>query len=388
MNTVHIAGLCLGGNKGGPAILKSLTDLLRADLNPLTVVLLSTDWESDLYWQDKYQVKLLPRPHNRNFWQWLSVYHQSDLAIDMHGVKFLGPSGLKSNISSAASVIFPRLFGVPTICFTQTYGPFVNRTTRLMAKITLGLANLLYAREQESVQNLRAIGLGQKAQLFPDVAIMLAPVPVSELICSSDVTEFVLDEKPFIGISLSTMVVRQEKRLAKPLRYQEQMTTFIQWLLDQNYRVLLIPHTYKPNAPDDDDLGLALKIYEDLLITSKQCLVVQDDLPPDQLKTLISKSHVFIGSRYHSLIAALSTGVPSLSVGWSHKYDGLLALFDMEQFSFWADKVQLETMQTAFQDLIKNRWEYSEKIKSRLPSIQMEITKSVKLVTSLLMKKI
>lgn len=390
MTTVHITGLSLGGNKGGPAILSSFMSLLRLHIDPLRVVVESANLERDLPWQNHYGVDLVPRPEPAGkaklpsyFRQRLSMYRGKDLVIDMHGVKFAGPKRISTNLVAASTILLPRLRGIPAVSFTQTYGPFVNTATRVAARIALGSANLLFAREPESVNILKSIGLGKKCQLFPDVAMVLPAADFDETRCSAEVKSFVSDSEPYVGISLSSKVIREEKQQGITPRYESLMTEFIRWVLDQDYRVLLVPHTYQPHKPSDNDLGLALRVLENLSISSEPCLVVQDDLPPDELKTLISRCYVFVGSRYHSLVAALSTGVPSLSVGWSHKYDGLLSLFDLRQFSMWADRATFSEIRRAFEDLVGHRDKYSSMIKVKLPNVKEQAKKSVEQVALL-----
>ena len=49
------------------------------------------------------------------------------------------------------------------------------------------------------------------------------------------------------------------------------------------------------------------------------------------LKKTVAGSRLLVGSRYHSLVAALASGVPVLCMGWAHKYAMLLADFDCEE---------------------------------------------------------
>jgi len=389
MTTVHITGLCLGGNKGGPAILSGLVALLKSHIDPLNVVLECGNLKRDLPWQEHYGVDLVPRPRGRfpiYLWKRFLMYRGVDLVIDMHGVKFHGPTRVGINIGAASTILLPRLRRIPTVSFTQTYGPFVNLATRTAARIALGSANLLFAREPESVNILKTIGLGEKCQLFPDVAMVLPCADWADLECAPEVKDFVSDSEPYIGVSLSTKVILDEKRQGVTPRYEHLMTQFVKWLLDQDYRVLFIPHTYLAHNPGGDDLGLTLRILDNLSTSSERYLVVQDDLAPDELKTLFSRSQVFVGSRYHSLIAALSTGVPSLAVGWSHKYDGLLSLFGMERFSQWASQTTLDQVCYAFEDLVDHRDEYSDMIRAELPDVKKRVEKSVEQVASLMSK--
>ena len=51
----------------------------------------------------------------------------------------------------------------------------------------------------------------------------------------------------------------------------------------------------------------------------------------------ISGAHAVVGSRYHSLVSALSRGVPAIALGWSHKYEGLFADFGIERYCLNGD---------------------------------------------------
>jgi colanic acid/amylovoran biosynthesis protein len=391
MTTIHFTGLCLAGNKGGPAILFSCVTLLKKHIKPLKVIVESADIKRDLPWQDYYDVELVPRPKSAGrydlpgyFKRRFTLYKDVNLVIDMHGVRFAGSKSIGTNLMSASTIILPRLRGIPVVSFTQTYGPFGNFITQLTAKITLNATNLLFAREPESVEILESIGLGEKCQLFPDVAMTLPAASTDELNCSAAVRDFIFSNSSYIGVSLSTKVIREEKRLGLSPRYETLMAEFIKWILEQGYRVLLIPHTHQPHKSNDDDLRLAIRVFDNHLKNFDSCLVVEDDLPPSELKALIAKSHIAIGSRYHSLIAALSTGVPALAIGWSHKYDGLLSLFDVKKFSMWADQVTLDELQQAFGNLVTQRDLYSKRIKEKLPEITERVERSIEQVAELI----
>lgn len=48
-------------------------------------------------------------------------------------------------------------------------------------------------------------------------------------------------------------------------------------------------------------------------------------------RALIGRCVYLAGSRFHSLVFALSQGIPCMAVGWTHKYRELLASFGLEQ---------------------------------------------------------
>ena len=51
-------------------------------------------------------------------------------------------------------------------------------------------------------------------------------------------------------------------------------------------------------------------------------------------KTKINNYDLIISSRYHGLVAAISQGIPVISIGWSHKYDELMSSYLLGKYNF------------------------------------------------------
>ncbi|MEB3829840.1 polysaccharide pyruvyl transferase family protein [Phormidium sp. CCY1219] len=79
------------------------------------------------------------------------------------------------------------------------------------------------------------------------------------------------------------------------------------------------------------DNELAQKIVEKN--DSDRVKIVTEENPL-KLKEAIAQSQFVIGSRFHSLASALSSNVPSLALGWSHKYTMLFENYGVAEYSF------------------------------------------------------
>lgn len=88
--------------------------------------------------------------------------------------------------------------------------------------------------------------------------------------------------------------------------------------------------------------------------------LVEDDLSPIELKSLISLAYFHIGARYHSVVAALSSGVPAISISWHPKYKDLMRAYGTEDFVI----EDISTFPRALvENMLANRHELAKQIK-------------------------
>jgi polysaccharide pyruvyl transferase WcaK-like protein len=104
-----------------------------------------------------------------------------------------------------------------------------------------------------------------------------------------------------------------------------------------NLPVVLIPHVMmQPNIfPSNDDFLFLYNIQKDIEWALRERVVVYDarEHTSKQIKGVISRCRIFAGGRTHATIAALSTNVPTFSIGYSVKSRGInLDLFGHEEW--------------------------------------------------------
>ena len=149
---------------------------------------------------------------------------------------------------------------------------------------------------------------------------------------------FFLDEEPFelpkgfmsgntVGINISPVVAKEGD-----LCYQN-ILALIRYIIDcTDLNVCLIPHVYTVSPPSQD-YSLLKSIA--VRFPSDRVSMIEEELRCEQLKYLISKCCFLVASRTHASIAAYSTCVPTLVVGYSVKSRGIAA----DLFGTWQDYV-------------------------------------------------
>ena len=88
--------------------------------------------------------------------------------------------------------------------------------------------------------------------------------------------------------------------------------------------VVFLPHVWNDYKYDSkDDYQLLKKIYKKCLKQNLNVSIAPKELNASQVKYLISHFKIFIGARMHSVIAALSQNIPTISISYSIKSEGI-----------------------------------------------------------------
>lgn len=176
---------------------------------------------------------------------------------------------------------------------------------------------LITPRESITKQALIDAGVTENVKLFPDPAFALEPeeIPLPETFLQGKT----------IGINLSPMIIDYEKKAGITLSNYKKLIDYI--LKTSDNGIALIPHVVWHHTDDRRTLRELYKGYED-----NDRVSLFPDMNCRQLKYVISKCRAFIGARTHATIAAYSSQVPTLVVGYSVKSIGIARdLFGSEE---------------------------------------------------------
>ncbi|WP_034480987.1 polysaccharide pyruvyl transferase family protein [Butyrivibrio sp. AE2015] len=173
----------------------------------------------------------------------------------------------------------------------------------------------IYARESITYNALLNAGISaDKLELRKDPAFELETNDVSGL--HDGIQGASLEAGNYIGINLSPMVIAKEKT---PGITMENYKRFIKYILEStDQSVALIPHVVWSSSDDRKPLSELFEAFRD----SGRVFLVED-MPASDLKGYISGCSFFVGARTHSTIAAYSSGVPTLVIGYSVKSRGI-----------------------------------------------------------------
>ncbi len=401
---IALIGIKLSNNLGGPSLLVS-TKMALSNIFPdaeYTLFVPPYSYESDVMLAPRYDVKVAPL----NCRKWLlplallkrytgillgsasdkaiiRSLEKADIVVDIVGIIFadtMGTNTFRGRMREGFRFVIFKILGKPVIKYTADLGPLNYRWNRVFASLYLGhFIDLIFARDEVSRQSVEALGIKTPTIVVPDTAFLLEPSDSNE----SKRYESFRKEGPIIGLSVS---IQAQNRASDTATYQTIMVDFINYMIATfGVRVVLIPNDLSKSDIGDDKL-IADEICAK--VNSDHCDVAQiENLLAQEIKGVINQCEVIVASRYHTIVASLSLGIPTLAIGWHHKYRGVLKLFKQENLVCNIEELRLESLIENFEYLWNNREEIKKTIISCVPKVKERITNGAKLVRDIVSAK-
>ena len=306
-------------------------------------------------------------------------FGQYDIFIDVSGNCFRDSWGLRRLLFYLYPAFIAIILKKDLIFYGQTMGPFTTRCGELLARFVLRRAKLITVREAISRDILRELGI--RALLTTEPAFILEPSFLPEL--QSQIVEF-KGESRVVGISLSQSAVLLNKWPSTSAKdrlissYVDIMAQVVDYLVQQRMaRIMLVPHTYGPGKFDDrvPQSRVAAKLH-----SREKVLSITHEYEPEELKGAIGKCWIFIGTRMHANIAALSQGIPTIAVRCDHKTEGIMKQLGMERYLVDFYTMRIDDMVRKIDDLWDNRERISQMLQSKMKAIRGQALYNAELV--------
>lgn len=176
---------------------------------------------------------------------------------------------------------------------------------------------LITSRESITTEALAAAGITENVKQFPDPAFTLQPEETK--------LPFGFQKGNTIGINISPMILQHETKDGITIESYRRLIDYILEISDCH--IALIPHVMWKHNDDRLTIKELYGVYQ-----GNDRVVQFPDMSCQKIKYVISKCRAFIGARTHATIAAYSSGVPTLVVGYSVKARGIARdLFGTEE---------------------------------------------------------
>ena len=277
----------------------------------------------------------------------LKAYSQTDLVIDEAGISFVDSRGFVMNTYAFVCAAVPLLVGTPVVKYSQAMGTFKNGWNKFLAKWILPKLKLVIARGQGTLDNLTGIGITDNVKLCADGAFTM---PDNDAWTKKVAERWESD--PFfndrvVGLSISSVVNKKCNKLG--IDYKSVMVSFIEYLTGRGYGVFLIANAARIHSEKsrNNDLMIGDAIYE-AVSDKTNVRWFHEEMDAEEIREHISRCKFLVASRFHAMIGALEKEVPVLLVGWSHKYQEVLDMFELGQYAADFSKLSLDELKQSF----------------------------------------
>ncbi|TQV77029.1 polysaccharide pyruvyl transferase family protein [Aliikangiella marina] len=333
MKKIFILNAQPGGNKGAEAMLETVVLQIEKQFGSDCKLYLEALGGSTSYKLFAERLGLDLNFITFNPKKVIKPYHvqvtESDVVIDIGGINYHDKS-IKGVLRNFIRHSFFLRKNAKLVFFTQDFGPCEKLLTRILAKYVYKRASSIFMRSEKS-RNLLIDLVGDQniKGPFPDCTLIYPPESFSEQFEKLNI------EKYFI---VSPSAIMYNKYGAD---YLSKISDVIRGVY-KDYTPVVLVHNFTSNDGSSD-----LKVCNMLVDKVRDCAPVLFDkeLPPRELKYILSKSCFTLTSRYHVVVGSLSCNVPSIAIGWSHKYQEFLKLYNLESLNLdFNDKFQKKVL--------------------------------------------
>ncbi|MCV6638001.1 polysaccharide pyruvyl transferase family protein [Candidatus Albibeggiatoa sp. nov. NOAA] len=274
------------------------------------------------------------------------------------------------------------LAGKPLVFLPQTYGPFKRSISRLMLKMLLKRAKVIYSRDQAGIEYVQQV-LGNHAakkhlQFSPDVAFVLEPEKL-DTTSLQKVQALKQQDKKVIGLNVSGLLynksLQNDDWFDLKGFYPNLVESLIhQFLQDTDHAMVLVSHVIAPkHLPESDPLACE-RLYEKMQAQyGERIVLAEGDLNHKQVKYLISQCDFFMGSRMHACIAAISQCIPAVGLAYSGKFIGV---FESVGVGDTVVDLRTETNEEVLKqvaEIYQQRENKAKKLQETIPDIQQHV---------------
>jgi hypothetical protein len=187
------------------------------------------------------------------------------------------------------------------------------------------------------------------------------------------IADLKLSGRRFAGVCPSSVVAGKLKGTSG-VDYEALLKELILDLMGAGYTVVLFPNATRERSNEterNNDLPVIERVTQSVLevVTQPDLISVQEDVDAVSIRELIAELEVAFVSRFHAMVGALSLGVPTVVVGWSHKYREVMQEFGLEDYVMDYQRLDITSLKELEGRALKNLESMSRMIEERLPTV-------------------
>jgi colanic acid/amylovoran biosynthesis protein len=312
----------------------------------------------------------------------LEKFEESD-AIFVKGGGFLHSAGKITDSYKIYyflfHIIFAQSLNKPVYVMPNSYGPFNGLGVAPLVRKVLKRCKIVTVRESISRKMLSEIGIN--AYSYPDLGFGLLKSDRQ----NNEIKNLrkLYPNRKLVGITARPYrfpgCPEPEK---KYINYIENIVHFSRWLYEEGCLPVFIEHTLSETTHEND--GSCIDEIVSKLNKNEYALIANKDYNCRDLKAIYSEFDYMVGTRFHSVIFALSEQVPSIAITYGgNKGQGIMRDLALQDYAISMSEFDAEKAKFTFRKLCENR----AQVCSQLAQSKLKIEESYSQLTNKLKEK-
>lgn len=377
MNNILLIGIGGVHNFGCEAIIRGTVEILKHYYPDINITYASYNYNYDIRKLSDLKIRIIDRTRSKKRWSIKNItkkilsllnrtnrYDNPQFVKDFDALFSIGGDMYTLAQDGSFNYSLPLFIekclkinpNLKYILWGASVGPFTgNKEAESFYKKHLKKADLIVAREKNTIDYLNTIGINTNVVFGPDPAFFVPNIFLKKVKTNVDRFE--------IGINLSPLSASY-KYGSRDKGIDAQLKTIKTLIQEFNANITLIPHVLASYLEDDD--MRYLKSIKDKIPNNLKSYVtiIEEDNGFIGRKNILANLDCVIAARMHCAINAITCGVPTIFLSYSDKAKGM-AKFVYGDQSMICGLEQFENT-TEIIDMIKNR---------KVPTIMNQIPK-------------
>jgi polysaccharide pyruvyl transferase WcaK-like protein len=292
----------------------------------------------------------LPKP--------VKILRDSDFLLDIGGITF--SDGRVMQLFYNVFTIWPAmLLGVPVIKLSQAMGPFNTTLNRKLATHFLPKCHKIFTRGSMTDRYTNQLMGTNNTEQVADIAFLYEPEyslsqenegQIEEL--KSKIKAWKQTGEKVISVVPSSLVLKRSVKQGGD--YPGKLLNLFLSTKDESVRYVFLPNGTREGSDklmNNDIIAINViqeKFKQELDQDSFEKIEwVNYDINTRGVRQIIGLTDGLVASRFHAMVAGLSLCVPTMVIGWSHKYRETLADFGMQSYAIDFKNTDLKILATS-----------------------------------------
>lgn len=391
-------------NVGDEAYIASMISMFRDSFKNLEITKFA-GYPEEI--EQRYGIKAIysgsnPMLRLKSLWPTFKAIVNANLYVWGGGHIILDSYGIHSIVYRLTRPCFAKLLGKPVIAYAVGAGPLDSQLARFIARICLNKFDIITVRDKFSEDLLRSIGVNKPSiHVTIDPAIALASATPERAIQILHDEGVSVNSTPLIAIlpwgpsfhnkrSLMPMIFRKKNdiMLSEHRAEYDDHLSVVASACDYMVKkfgahMVVIPIDISKSGHGGDS-----KVGKDIISkmkNKKNATLIEGNYSPKEIKAVLGRMELAIGSRMHGLILASGAGVPLIGINFTQKIRSFAEIIGQERYFVNVEDITtVDKLTSLIDSLYKNRAQVKGEIKIRVKELRQQAKLNVKLLAQLL----